>query len=81
MQDKVKQHQGLSQTLGAARALDEMEPELRQLDGLLAVLVLLGETSDSVEPIALSSLGRAARDAFETISENWKKAVGEICQS
>ena len=74
LQDKVKHRIKITSSAGAARVLDEMEPELRQLDGLLTVLVLLGETSDSVQPIALSSLGRAARDAFETIDENWLKA-------
>lgn len=75
MQYKGKRNRGARQT---AAALDEIEPELRQLDGLLTVLVLLGETSDSVEPIALSSLGRAARDAFDAIKDNWRKAMDEI---
>lgn len=55
----------------------EIEPELRQLDGLLSVLTLLGEAADSVEPVALSSLGLAARESFDTINTAWRTLLAE----
>ena len=61
-------------------ALHDLEPELRQLNGLLTILTLLGETSDTVEPIALSSLGRAAREAFDAINEGWRELMAEAGQ-
>jgi hypothetical protein len=54
-------------TVGSALgALDEMEPELRHLGGLIAAFRILGEADDSIEPVAVSTLARCARDAGGT---------------
>jgi hypothetical protein len=46
--------------------LDEMEPDLRHLAGLITAFRILGEADDSIEPVAVSSLARCARDAGRT---------------
>lgn len=61
-------------------ALFDMEPELRHLGGLLTVLSLLGETSDAVDPIALSSLGQAAQASFGSIEESWRELLADARQ-
>jgi hypothetical protein len=50
----------------ALGALDEMEPDLRHLEGLIAAFRILGEADDSIEPVAISSLALCARDAGGT---------------
>lgn len=60
--------------------LYSLEPELRHLSGLLSILTLLGETSDAVDPIALSSLGQAAQESFGAIEESWRKLLTEARQ-
>jgi hypothetical protein len=37
-----------------------MEPELRQLEGLLPALRLIGEAQDNIEPLAISAMARGA---------------------
>ncbi len=59
----------------AVGALDEMEPELRHLDGLITALRILGEADDSIEPIAMSSLARCARESLEQIEQDWRTAI------
>jgi hypothetical protein len=44
----------------ATDAMDGMEPELRQLAGLLVALRVLGEADDAIEPVAISSLAKSA---------------------
>ena len=48
-------------------ALDRMEPELHQLEGILTALRTLGEAQDSVEPIAIAALARSGDDALEVV--------------
>ena len=50
-------------------ALDGMEPELRHLNGLIAVFRILGEADDSIEPVVVSSLARCARETLRSSSE------------
>ena len=45
----------------AVEAIDGMEPELRQLTGLLVALRVLGEADDAIEPVAISSLATVCR--------------------
>ena len=59
-------------------ALDEMEPDLRHLDGLIAALRILGEADDSIEPVAVSSLARCARETLEELERNWRTAIGAL---
>ncbi len=59
-------------------ALDEMEPELRHLDGLITAFRILGEADDSIEPVAVSSLARCARETLEEIERNWRTAIGAL---
>jgi hypothetical protein len=53
-------------------ALFDMEPELRQIEGVLKLLSILGEGGDTVEPVALASLARAGESAFEQLSTQWR---------
>lgn len=62
----------------AESALHDMEPELRQLDGVLTLLTILGEAQDSVEPMALASLAKAGRDAFTVLDSNWRTLFAEF---
>ncbi len=59
----------------AVEAIDGMEPELRQLTGLLAALRILGEADDAIEPVAISSLARSAGSTLEDIEELWTTAI------
>lgn len=59
-------------------ALDQMEPDLRHLDGLITAFRILGEADDSIEPVAVSSLARCAQDTLEEIERNWRTAIGAM---
>lgn len=52
-------------------ALDRMEPELHQLEGILTVLRTLGEAQDSVEPVAIAALARSGGDALTAVTDAW----------
>jgi hypothetical protein len=49
-----------------------MEPELRQIEGVLKLLSILGEAGDSVEPIALAALAHAGESACERLFALWQ---------
>lgn len=59
----------------AVEAIDGMEPELRQLTGLLVALRILGEADDAIEPIAISSLARSAGSTLDDIEQRWRRAI------
>ncbi len=59
----------------AVEAVDCMEPELRQLIGLLVALSVLGEADDAIEPVAISSLARSAGNTLNDIEELWRTAI------
>jgi hypothetical protein len=59
----------------ALHAIDGMEPELRQLTGLLIALRVLGEADDAIEPVAISSLARSAASALYDIEHLWRTAI------
>ncbi len=65
----------VGQALGA---LDEMEPELRHLGGLIAAFRILGEAGDSIEPVAVSSLARCARETLQELERHWRTAIGAL---
>jgi hypothetical protein len=69
---------GEMMTSAVLGALDRMEPELRQLDGLITAFRILGEADDSIEPIAVSSLARCAQETLEEIERNWRTAIGAM---
>lgn len=50
-------------------ALVEIEPELHHVRGLGAALTAMGETADSIEPIAISSVARSLNEAVEKIAD------------
>ncbi len=62
-------------------ALHDVEPELRQLEGVLMVLTVLGEAQDSVEPIALAALARSGSEAFAEISKSWRTVFEAVAGS
>jgi hypothetical protein len=59
----------------AVEAIDGMEPELRQLTGLLVALRVLGEADDAIEPVAISSLARSAGSTLDDIERLWRTAI------
>jgi hypothetical protein len=69
---------GKSKLGSAVDALDDIEPDLRHLDGLIAAFRILGEVDDSIEPVAVSSLARCARETLEEIERNWQTAIGAL---
>ncbi len=62
----------------AVEAIDGMEPELRQLTGLLVALRVLGEADDAIEPVAISSLARSAGCTLDDIEQLWRTAIGAL---
>lgn len=52
--------------------LFDMEPELRQIEGVLTLLSILGEAGDSIEPVALAALARSGQASFEELSALWR---------
>jgi hypothetical protein len=52
-----------------------MAPELRHLEGVVALLTILGEAQDLVEPVALSALAKSARQIYEALSASWRSAL------
>lgn len=59
----------------AVEAIDGMEPQMRQLTGLLVALRVLGEGDDAIEPVAISSLARSAGSTLDDIEELWRTAI------
>lgn len=66
--------------VGAIDALDEIEPSLRHLAGLVAALRLLGEVDDSIEPIIVSALARCAEESLTEVERSWRIAIGKLRQ-
>jgi len=63
-------------TIGLAlEALDDMEPDLHHLEGLITVFQILGEAGDSIEPIAVSSLAYCAHETLQKLERNWRVAI------
>lgn len=54
--------------------LDQMEPDLRLLEGTVSVLRVLSETSDSVEPVALEAIAHLAGESLERVTLQWHDA-------
>jgi hypothetical protein len=69
---------GGTMTGSALSALDDMEPELRHLAGLITALRILGEADDCIEPVAISSLARCGRETVEELERNWRMAIGAL---
>jgi hypothetical protein len=57
-----------------------MEPDLRHLAGLITAFRILGEADDSIEPVAVSSLARCARETPDELERNWRAAI-DTCES
>jgi hypothetical protein len=57
---------------GMTDAVYRMEPELRQMDGVLATLRIFGEAQDSIEPAALATLARSTEEAVVNMTECWR---------
>jgi hypothetical protein len=62
----------------ATEAVDDMEPELRQLAGLVVTLRYLGEADDSIEPLAISAIARSAGNTLDQIDDAWRKATAAL---
>jgi hypothetical protein len=56
-------------------ALFDMEPKLRQIEGVLKLLSIMGEAGDSIEPVALAALARGGQSAFEQLSAQWRSGL------
>lgn len=51
--------------------LFEMEPPLRHIEGVLALLTILGQATEPVEPAALAVLARSGQSAHDELSHHW----------
>ena len=56
-----------------ATALDRMEPELRQLEGLTLLLQMLAAAPDAVDQIAFEPLARSANSIFQELTVAWNE--------
>lgn len=54
--------------------LFEMEPQIQLLEGVVALLRILGESQDSVEPVALATLADCCGNAVSELSSSWRAA-------
>jgi hypothetical protein len=59
-----------------AAALDRIEPELRQLEGLALLLQMLAAAPDAVDQIAFEPLARAANSIHCELVGAWKELQG-----
>lgn len=55
-----------------------MEPPLRQIEGILALLTILGQATEPVEPAALAVLARAGQSAHDELSLQWHQALAAV---
>ena len=62
----------------ATEAVDDMEPELRQLAGLVMTLRYLGEADDSIEPLAISAIARSAGSTLDQNDDAWQRAIAAL---
>lgn len=68
------QHSSRYGDAGARDLLDQMEPDLRLLEGTVSVLRSLSETSDAVEPVALEAIAHLAGETVERVTSRWREA-------
>lgn len=54
--------------------LDQIEPDLRLLEGTVSVLRSLSEKSDAVEPVALEAIAHLAGETVERVTSRWREA-------
>lgn len=69
------------QSSARAAALDSllrMEPQLRLLEGSVALLMALGETAEAVEPIALATLAKVSDDALTELRSSWRECLEQL---
>jgi len=59
----------------ALHLLDDIEPNVHHLSGLVVALRVLGEARDSVEPIAIAALARCAGETVDEIERKWRSAL------
>jgi hypothetical protein len=57
-------------------ALLDMESDLRQIEGMIALLVILSEASEPIEPAALAVVARAGQAAHDGLSHQWRRGLG-----
>lgn len=50
----------------------QMEPELRLLAGVVAILRALSETADHVDSVALAMLAHTGGEALDELTATWK---------
>ena len=55
--------------------LFEMEPQIQLLEGVVSLLCILGESHDSVEPVALATLANCCGDTVSEVSSSWRAAL------
>ena len=57
-----------------------MEPELRQLEGRIFALRLIGQAEDHVEPLAISAIVRGASVWLGNLNKGWRIAIDSLRQ-
>lgn len=60
--------------------LDQMEPDLKLLEGVVAVLRALSATDDAVEPMAIEAMAYLAGETVDRVSALWREASEQARQ-
>lgn len=60
------------------RILFDMEPELRTLEGAVAILRALSTTADQIEPIALAPLAYLSAESLDKILDKWRQGIAAV---
>lgn len=55
-----------------------MEPELRTLEGMIAILRILGDADDAVDPACLAFLANFGGEALNTLSVSWHSSMENL---
>lgn len=63
---------------GLLDLLDQMEPDLRLLEGTVSVLRALSEASEGVEPVALEAIAHLGGESLERVALRWREACNVL---
>lgn len=58
----------------------ELEPPLRQMESVMALLTILSQATEPIEPAALSAPAQAGQAAHEQLAGQWQRAFAAIEQ-
>jgi hypothetical protein len=58
--------------------LFSMEPEIQLLEGVVALLRILAEADDSIEPVAIAAVADCCGEAVSEVSTSWRAALAAL---